>query len=86
MATKTRQWTPISKRLPKWGESVIVAYRRYDWSNKTHKYRRLKKLGVTPAVYWGDDWPHGPHFTDGPDHVVGEPVAWMPMPEPPVRY
>jgi hypothetical protein len=85
MATKTRQWTPISKRLPKWGESVIVAYRRHDWSNKTHKYRRLKKLGVKPAVYWGDDWPAGPHFTSGRDDVVEEPVAWMPLPEPPTE-
>jgi hypothetical protein len=79
------KWISIEKRLPKWGESVIVAYRGYGWSNKTHKYRKLRKLGVTPAVYWGDDWPHGPRFTHGPNDVVDEPVAWMPMPEPPAQ-
>jgi hypothetical protein len=83
MVAKNRDWTPIAKRLPKWGETVIVAYQRYDWSNKTHKYRKRKRLGVEQATFWGDDWPSGPRFTTGPDDVVEEPIAWMPLPEPP---
>jgi hypothetical protein len=79
----TGQWIAVAKKLPKWGHGVIVAYRRYKWSNRTHKYRKLNKLGVSAATYWGDNWPNGPRFASGQDDIVNEPVAWMPMPEPP---
>ena len=75
-------WISVTKKLPKWGESVIVAHRRYSWSNVTHSYRRCKKLGVTASTYWGE-FENGPHFTKGHNDVVQEPVAWMPLPAPP---
>jgi hypothetical protein len=76
------KWVSVSKKLPRWGEQVIVAGRRYSWSNVTHSYRKCKKLGVTIATYWRED-DRGPRFTEGQNHVVQEPVAWMPLPEPP---
>jgi hypothetical protein len=75
------KWISVDKRLPKWGQQVLVAHRRYNWSNARHKYSRLKKLGVTPATFWVED-ENGPRFTQG-DNVVKEPVAWMPLPDPP---
>ncbi len=78
------RWISIEKRLPKRGERVIVAHRRYEWSNARHKYYRLKRLGVRSAVYWYED-ENGPRFSDGQDSVVDEPVAWMPLPEPPTE-
>jgi hypothetical protein len=76
------KWISVEKSLPKWGEQVIVAYRRYNWSNARHKYTRLKKLGVKPATFWVED-ENGPYFSCGQDDNVDEPVAWMPLPEPP---
>jgi hypothetical protein len=75
-------WISVDKKLPKWGECVLVAYRRYNWSNAKHKYTRCKKLGVTPATFWTarED---GPYFTKGHNDSVQEPIAWMPLPEPP---
>jgi hypothetical protein len=81
MAGMASKWISVEKSLPKWGETVIVAHRRYSWSNARHKYTRLKKPGVTPATFWVED-EDGPRFTDG-DHVVEEPTHWMPLPEPP---
>jgi hypothetical protein len=75
------KWISVIKKLPKWGERVLVAHRRYDWSNARHKWTRLKRLGVKPATFWMQD-ENGPRFTDGED-VVAEPVAWMPLPAPP---
>jgi hypothetical protein len=66
------KWISIEKRLPKWGEVVIVC----------HKRHRCKKLGVRPATYWVAN-ERGPLFTYGGKNVVEEPVAWMPLPEPP---
>lgn len=76
------KWIKVEKRLPKRGEQVIVAYRQYDWSNSLHKYRKLKGLGVVAATYWRED-ENGPRFCYGHNGVVGEPVAWMRMPDPP---
>lgn len=73
----SRRWIKVGKSLPEWCEQVIVARVAYDWSNKTHKYRRKKKLEVAVATHWNDG-----RFTDG-DHVVEEVVAWMRLPEPP---
>lgn len=73
----SRRWIKVSKELPRWGQQVIVASVAYDWSNKTTKYRRMKKLSVRAAVHWNDG-----RFTET-DHVVPEVVAWMPLPEPP---
>jgi hypothetical protein len=81
MAGMASKWISVDKRLPKWGQQVLVAHRRYNWSNARHKCTRLKKLGVTPATFWVED-EDGPRFTEG-DDVVEEPVAWMPLPEPP---
>jgi hypothetical protein len=78
---QTVKWISVKKQLPEWGEQVIVAHRRYDWSNARHKWTRLKRLGVKPATFWRQD-ENGPRFTDGED-VVAEPVAWMPLPAPP---
>jgi hypothetical protein len=74
-------WISVLTKLPKWGEQVIVAHRRYSWSNARHRYTRLKKLGVRPATFWVKDG-NGPRFTDG-DDFVSDPVAWMPLPAPP---
>ena len=76
------KWISVTKKLPKWGEFVLVAHRRYSWSNATHSYRRCKKLGVTAATFWVED-EDGPRFTEDQDDVVAEPVAWMPLPAPP---
>jgi hypothetical protein len=78
------EWISIHEKLPKWGEFVIVAHRRYSWSNATHSYRRCKKLKVTAATYWGKN-ENGPHFTKGQNDAVQGMVAWMPLPEPPTR-
>jgi len=82
MAGMANKWISVDKQLPKWGEAVIVAHRRYSWSNARHKYTRLKKLGVTAATFWEEDRV-GPHFSFGQDDRVAEPVAWMPLPAPP---
>jgi hypothetical protein len=76
------KWIRIEERLPSRGESVIVAHRQQEWSNSRHRYYKLKRLGVRPATYWYED-EGGPRFFDGPDSVVDDPVAWMPLPEPP---
>ena len=76
------KWISVSEKLPKWGELVIVCHRRYSWSNATHSYRRCKKLGVTTATYWVED-ENGPRFAEGENHIVDDPVAWMPLPAPP---
>jgi hypothetical protein len=81
MAGMASKWISVEKSLPKWGETVIVAHRRYSWSNARHKYSRLKKLGVVAATFWVED-DKGPHFNSGDDRV-DKPVAWMPLPEPP---
>jgi len=77
-----RKWISVEKRLPKWGQQVLVAHRQYNWSNARHKYTRLKKLSVTPATFWTAN-EDGPFFTVGENDSVKEPVAWMPLPEPP---
>lgn len=76
------RWIDIGTRLPEWGELVLVAHRRYEWSNSSHKYRKLKRLGVRPATYWQED-ANGPLFTYGNGDVVENPVSWMPLPAPP---
>jgi hypothetical protein len=76
------KWISIEKRLPKRGERVIVAHRRYEWSNARHKHYRLKTLGVRPATYWLKGH-MGLQFCCSDGDVVKEPVAWMPFPEPP---
>jgi hypothetical protein len=75
------KWISVEEQLPEWGETVIVAHRRYSWSNAKHKYTKMKILGVTPATFWRQD-ENGPRFTKGED-VVAEPVSWMPLPSPP---
>ena len=77
-----RRWIPVGERLPKRGDRVLVAHRRYDWSNSSHKYRKLKRLGVRPATYLIKGHT-GLQFCVSGGDVVGEPVAWMPLPEPP---
>ena len=76
------KWISVEKGLPKRGDRVLVAHRRYDWSNSSHKYRKLKRLGVRPATYLIKGHT-GLQFCVSGGDVVGEPVAWMPMPEPP---
>jgi hypothetical protein len=76
------RWISVSKQLPEWGETVIVAHRRYSWSNARHRYTKMKTLGVTPATFWVED-SNGPNFSRGKDDRVSEPVAWMPLPSPP---
>jgi hypothetical protein len=80
--TRHRGWTLASDKLPERGERVLVAYRRYEWSNSSHKYRKLKRLGVRPATYWLKGH-MGLQFCLPDGDVVQEPVAWMPFPEPP---
>jgi hypothetical protein len=75
------KWIKVDKKLPKWGQRVIVAHRRYERLFASGKWTRLKKLGVRPATFWVED-ENGPRFTDG-DDVVADPVAWMPLPAPP---
>ena len=79
---KMTRWIGIGDRLPKWGELVLVAHKQYEWSNTSHRYRKLKRLGVQPATYWQED-EAGPRFTLPDGDVVGDPVAWMPLPAPP---
>jgi hypothetical protein len=74
---RNRRWVSVDEDLPRWCQQVIVAHVAYEWSNRTHKCRRRKKLGVKVATHWSDG-----RFTQG-DHVVEEVVAWMPLPEPP---
>jgi hypothetical protein len=76
------KWIRVEKQLPGWGETVIVAHRRYSWSNARHRYTKMKTLGVRPATFWTED-EHGPNFSCGQDDRVDAPVAWMPLPEPP---
>lgn len=78
------KWISVEKRLPERREQVIVAYRRYEWSNTSHRNRKLKRLGVRSATYLlkGHD---GLKFCVPGGDVVQEPVAWMPMPEPPAE-
>ena len=76
------RWINVENRLPKRGDRVIVAHRRYEWSNTRHKYYRLKTLGVRPATYWLKGH-KGLQFCCSDGDTVKEPVAWMPMPEPP---
>ena len=76
------KWISVEKGLPKRGEQVIVAHRRYEWSNDRHKYYKLKRLGVRPATYLIKGHT-GLQFCVSGGDVVGESVAWMPMPEPP---
>ena len=77
-----RRWVPVEERLPKRGDQVLVAHRRYEWSNSSHKYRKLKRLGVRPATYLLKGHAGLKFCCPGGD-VVQEPVAWMPLPEPP---
>lgn len=76
------KWIDVKKRLPKRGDKVLVAYRRYQWSNSSHSYRKLKPLGVLAASYWLKGH-SGLQFCLSGGDVVQEPVAWMPFPEPP---
>jgi hypothetical protein len=82
MAGMASKWIGVSKKLPRRGDEVIVASRQYSWSNALQKYRRLKTLKVESATYWGQE-DDGPHFSSWPNEPIDEPVAWMPLPEPP---
>lgn len=76
------KWISVEKRLPERGDRVLVARRRYEWSNRSHKYCKLKRLGVEPASYLIKGH-KGLQFVLSCGDIIDEPVAWMPLPEPP---
>ena len=75
-------WIPVTERMPKRGDRVLVARRRFEWSNSSHKYRKLKRLAVEPASYLIKGH-KGLRFVLSGGDIVDEPVAWMPLPAPP---
>lgn len=75
-------WIPVEERMPKRGDRVLVAHRRYEWSNSSHRYRKLRGLGVEPASYLIKGH-KGLQFVISGGDIVDEPIAWMPFPAPP---
>ena len=75
-------WIPVTERMPRRGDHVLVAHRQYEWCNSRHRYIKLKTLGVGPARYWLKGH-RGLQFCLSDGDVVQDAVAWMPFPEPP---
>jgi hypothetical protein len=67
------KWVSVTKRLPKRGETVLVASREY----------RCRRLSVTAATFYGDTDPHAIFWPDDHGEPLLNPVAWMPLPAPP---
>ena len=76
------KWISIETSLPRRGDQVLVAHRQYEWSNSRHNRRRINTLGVRPATYLIKGH-KGLQFCVSGGDVLGEPIAWMPLPEPP---
>ncbi|NBW19628.1 MAG: DUF551 domain-containing protein [Caulobacteraceae bacterium] len=68
------EWVSVKKRLPKRGETVLVASREY----------RCRRLSVTASTFHGDTDPHAIFWPDDGE-PLSNPVAWMPLPAPPTE-
>jgi hypothetical protein len=70
MAGMASKWISVEKRLPEWGETVIVCYEaNFDAGRE-----------VTADTCYGDGV-----WTKADQMKGGEPTHWMPFPEPPAQ-
>ncbi len=68
MAGMANKWISVEKRLPEWGETVIVCYEaNFDAGRE-----------VTADTCYGDGV-----WTKADQMKGGQPTHWMPLPEPP---
>jgi len=69
---KERRWIPVSERVPEIGEHVLACWVQRKDGMATAVRRELNGKTVWSAA---DQW-----------NEIDPPIAWMPLPEPPVRY